>query len=225
MGGEPLCDRGKPKYYIQNPALDRLPQMVHTRRCADGNRGERGNYVGLGYFPYSAKSGGYRCLEWALIRRRPDNYNSKVEGNSKDGEGDENAGHGGVDGRHVFAQSTGEEEEGDLEHKRETLDEEVEGPFLQSVALALTVSATLDHRPTGMSQVPVEPLFAQHRDERGKQRDQEARVHQSSDSDDLAGGTFLNRWNSGSCVRDNGLIEGEEECAEESCGLLVRVGL
>ena len=125
----------------------------------------------------------------------------------------------------MFAQSTGEEEKGDLEHDRETLDEEMEGPFLQSVELALTVSATLDHRPTRMSQVPVEPLFAQHRDERGKQRDQETRVHQSSDGDDLAGGTLLDRWNGGGFVRDSRLIEGEEDCAEESCGLLVRVGL
>ena len=125
----------------------------------------------------------------------------------------------------MFAQSTGEEEEGDLEHDQETLDEEVEGPFLESVALALTVSATLDHRPTGMSQVPVEPLFAQHRDERGKQRDQEARVHQSSDSDDLAGGTFLDGWNDGGFVRDSRLVEGEEDCAEESRGLLVRIWL
>ena len=125
----------------------------------------------------------------------------------------------------MFAQPTGEEEEGGLEHKRETLDEEVEGPFLQSVELALTVSATFDHRPTGMSQVPVEPLFAQHRDERGEQRDQKARVHQSSDGDDLAGGTLLDEWNGGGFVRDSRLIEGEEDCAEESCGLLVRVWL
>ena len=77
----------------------------------------------------------------------------------------------------MFAQSTGEEEEGDLEHDQETLDEEVEGPFLESVALALTVPATLDHRPTRMPQVAVEPLFAQHRDESGKQRDQKTPVH------------------------------------------------
>jgi hypothetical protein len=125
----------------------------------------------------------------------------------------------------VFAQPTGEEEEGDLEHDWETLDEEMEGPFLQSIALALTVSATLDHRPARMPQVPVEPLFAQHCDERGEQRDQETRVHQSGDRDDLGGGVFLGGWNGGGFVRDSRLIEGEEDCAEESGGLLVRIGL
>ena len=54
--------------------------------------------MGLGCFPYAAKSGGYRCLEWTLIRRRANNYNPKVERNSKDGEGDENTSHWGVDG-------------------------------------------------------------------------------------------------------------------------------
>ena len=45
----------------------------------------------------------------------------------------------------MFAQSTGEEEEGDLEQEGETLNEEMEGPLLQSVALALAVSAALYH--------------------------------------------------------------------------------
>jgi hypothetical protein len=126
---------------------------------------------------------------------------------------------------HVFAQSTSEEEEGNLEHHRETLDEEMEGPLLESIALALTVSATLDHRPARIPQVPVEPLLAQHRDECGEQRDQETRVHESSDGDDLAGRALLGGWNGGGFVRDGGLVEGEKDCAEEGCRLLVRIGL
>ena len=76
-----------------------------------------------------------------------------------------------------------------------------------------------------MPQVPVEPLFAQHRYERSKQRDQEARVHKAGDGDDLRRGTFLDGRNGGSLVRDSRLIESEEDCAEESRGLLVRIGL
>ena len=181
--------------------------------------------MGFSCFPYATKSSGYWSLEWALVRGRANDYNPEVECNSKDSEGDENSSHWGVDGRHVFAQSTREEEESGLEHDRETLDEEVEGPFLQPVALALTVSATLDHRPARMPQVPVEPLLAQHRDERGEQRDQETRVHEPSDGDDLGGGTSWDGWNGGGFARDSRLVEGEEDCTEESCGLLVRIWL
>jgi len=101
----------------------------------------------------------------------------------------------------------------------------MEGPLLQSIALPLTVSATLDCRPASIPQVPVEPLLAQHRDECGEQRDQQTRVHQSSDGDDLTGRALWDRWDGGSFVRDGRLVEGEEDCTEDGCGLLVRIGL
>ena len=125
----------------------------------------------------------------------------------------------------MLAQSTSEEEERNLEHDWETLDEEVEGPLLQSIALPLTVSAAFDRRPASIPEVPVEPLLSQHRDERGKKRNQETPVHQSSDGDDLAGRGLLGGWDGGGFVRDGRLIEGEENRAEEGCGLLVRIGL
>jgi len=75
-----------------------------------------------------------------------------------------------------------------------------------------------------MSQVSVEPLLSQHSDECGEQRDQKARVHEASDSDNLAGWSFLNRWDSGGFTRDSGPIEGEEDCAEKGYGLFVRIG-
>jgi len=125
----------------------------------------------------------------------------------------------------VLAQSTSEEEKRNLEHDRETLDEAMEGPFLESVALPLTVCATLDRRAAGIPQVPIEPLLAQHCGECGKKRDQETRVHESSDGDDLAGRALLDRWDSGGFVWDGRLVEGEKDRAEEDCGLLVRIGL
>jgi hypothetical protein len=69
----------------------------------------------------------------------------------------------------VSAESTSEEEEGNLEHHWKALNEGVEWPFLEPIAFALAVSATLDHRPARVPQVPVEPLFSQHRDECGEQ--------------------------------------------------------
>jgi len=67
----------------------------------------------------------------------------------------------------------------------------MEGPLLESIALALTVSATLDHQPSCIAQVAVEPLLAQHHDECGKQGDQETHVHEFSDGDNLTGRIFL----------------------------------
>jgi hypothetical protein len=49
---------------------------------------------------------------------------------------------------YVCTKPAGKKQESDLEHERETLDEEVEGRFLESM-IVLTVSATLDHRPSG----------------------------------------------------------------------------
>ena len=123
------------------------------------------------------------------------------------------------------AESAGEEEQGDLEHHWETLDEEVQWPFLESITFALTVSATLNHRPARIPQVPVQPLLSQHGDECREQGDQEARIHEPSHGDDLARWIFLNGWNGGCLAWDGGLIESEEDRAEEGHGLFIRVRL
>ena len=115
----------------------------------------------------------------------------------------------------MFVESECEEEEGDLEYDRKALDEEVEMPLLESIAFTLTVSTTLDHRPARIPQVAVKSLFAQHREERGEQRDQEARIHESSGSDNITRRVCLDRWKGGGFVRDSGVVEGEKDCAEE----------
>jgi hypothetical protein len=125
----------------------------------------------------------------------------------------------------VSAEPAGEKEERRLEHHRKTLDEEVQWPFLEPIAFALTVPATLDRRPARIPQVPVQPLLPQHGDECGEQRDHETRVHETGDDDDLAKRAFLGRWNDGGFTGDGGLIECEEDGAEEGCRLLVWVGL
>jgi len=113
--------------------LDGFPQMVQS-----------GGDVRFRCLPYTAQSNKYWCLEWALIGRYPNDDYPKVEQNPKHSEGDEDTCNGGIDGSHVLAQPAGEEEERNLEHNRETLDKEVEGPLLEAIALPLTVSATLD---------------------------------------------------------------------------------
>ena len=125
----------------------------------------------------------------------------------------------------MATETTGEKEEGDLEHHRQTLDEEVQWPFLQSIAFALTVSASLDNRPTRILQVSIQPLLAQHRDECGEHGDYETRIHEAGDGDDLARWIFLDRWDGRGLTGDGGLIESDEDRTEEGGGLLVRIGL
>ena len=125
----------------------------------------------------------------------------------------------------MFAQSASEEEKGSLEYDREALDEEMEGPLLEPIALALTVTATLDHRHACVPQVSVEPLLPQHRDECGKQQDHQARVHEGGDRDDLGGRIFLGGWNDGGLAWNGRLIEGEEDCTEESRESFIGIGL
>ena len=117
------------------------------------------------------------------------------------------------------------EEEGNLEHEQETLDKEVEGPLLESIALALTVSAMLDRRPACIPQITIKPLLPQHCDKCGEQGDQQARIHEASDSDDIAGRIFLDGWNDRGFIWDGRLVEGEKDCAEKSCRLIVWVRL
>ena len=92
--------------------------------------------------PRTAKSSRCRCLERTRIRRHrhPGDHDPDVKHGSETGKADEGTRNGRVDRPHLSAESTGEEEEGNLEHQRKTLDERIEWPFLEPVAFALTVS-------------------------------------------------------------------------------------
>ena len=125
----------------------------------------------------------------------------------------------------MSTESAGEQQEGGLEHQRKALDEGVEWPSLEPVAFALPVAAALDYRATRIAQVSVQPLLPQHGNECGEQGDHKTCIHEAGDSDDLARRIFLNRWNGGGLTRDGGLIESEEDSAEEGSGLLVGIGL
>ena len=68
-------------------------------------------------------------------------------------------------------------------------------------------------------------MLAQHGDERGKQGDHKARVHETGGGDDFGRRGLLIRWNGGGLTGDGGLIESDEDSAEEGSGLLVGIGL
>ena len=175
--------------------------------------------------PQSTQSSGGWRLKRTLVRGHSRNDDSQVEQNPKYSKRDEDPRNDIVNGCHVSTQPAGEEEESDLEHHRKSFDEQVERPFLESCVLSLTVSTTLDHRPARVPHVSVQPLLPQHCDERREQRYQQAGVHETRDGDDLAGRVLLNGQNGGGFVWDCGLVEGEEDGAEEGHGLVVGVGL
>ena len=68
-------------------------------------------------------------------------------------------------------------------------------------------------------------MLAQHRNECREHGDYETRIHERGHSDDFAGWIFPGRWDGRGLTRDGGLIESEENCAEEGGRLLVRIGL
>ena len=68
-------------------------------------------------------------------------------------------------------------------------------------------------------------MLSQHCNECGEQREYETRVHQAGGGDDLARWIFLSGRNAGGLTGDGGLIESEEDGAEEGGRLLVGIGL
>ena len=135
---------------MEDLGLYDLPQAVQrfVQISARGDdRKKRSSYVGSGPLPRAAQNDGCRRLEWTLVRRRASDNNDDVDQGSDHGENDKDGSNRMVDGPHVFVEPECEKEEGNLEHYCEALDEEMETPLLESIAFALTVSATFDHRP------------------------------------------------------------------------------
>ena len=129
----------------------------------------------------------------------------------------------GVDGPHVPAESASEKKEGYLKHDGQALDKRPEWPFMEPIELALAVAASLNHRPSFASNIPVELLFSQHCNESGEQRDQQTRIHKTSCYDDRAGGGPLGSRDGGVFAWNGGLVEGEENSTKKNCRLLIGV--
>ena len=139
------------------------------QRCTSNNNWKKcSSYMVPKLLPQAAQSCGCRGLEWTCIGGCANNNNPNVEQYSKYSKGDEDTCNSGIDGCHVLAKATGKEE-CNLEHHWKAFNEEAERPFLKAVKFALTVSGTLNHRPTCMAQVAIEPLLAQHRNKCSQQ--------------------------------------------------------
>ena len=68
-------------------------------------------------------------------------------------------------------------------------------------------------------------MIPEHSNERGKQGGQNARIHETGDGDGFARWISLNRWDGRSLAGDGGLIESEENSAEEGRRLFVWIEL
>ena len=94
------------KSRVGPPGVELSLSMERTWWSTD----ERDDFVGRqvrhqfpGYPAFSETSEGCRrwCLEWTFMRVCPSNHNPDVEEDAEDGEGDDDACDGGVDGPHV----------------------------------------------------------------------------------------------------------------------------
>lgn len=129
-------------------------------------------------------------MKGEVLNSMPNNPKSPATDTNACGhEGDNHTCDGRVDQPRVPQQSTGEEK-GDLEYDGETLDEKVERPLLQAIVFALPVATALDHRPSGVVEVPVQPLLAQHCGECGQQRPKKPAYRRSEVVTILVGGPF-----------------------------------
>ena len=85
----------------------------------------------------------------------------------------------------VVRKGVTEEEERGLEHERQTFHDEIEAPGDHSVHLALSMLTAVDNGSTHLNlSVTVEPLLAQHGDERGEKGSGQARIKNGLDVDD-----------------------------------------
>ena len=110
------------------------------------------------------------CLERAVVGQGSGGNDEAVEEDSEGGETDEDAGDSFVDEEEVVGEGATKEEESGLEHEGQTFHDEVEMPGDHPVHLALTMPTAINNGPAHLHLgVTVEPLLAQHGDERGEE--------------------------------------------------------
>jgi len=101
----------------------------------------------------------------------------------------------------------------------------VEIPCNDAVELALPVLAAFYGGPAQVSRcVSVQPLFAEHREERGEEGKRKTCEEDGLDFDYPAGRASPS-WQGRGVVSEGGAVEIVDEDTEESCGYIVRVFL
>ena len=127
---------------------------------------------------------GERGLEWAVVGCEGRNGDDGVKEETDTGETDDNCSDHLVDGEEVMREGVTEEEKSKLEQERQTLHDEVEAPGGHSVYFALAIPTASDKGSSYVDLgVSVEPLLAQHGDERGEDGGSQTREKDALDMD------------------------------------------
>ena len=162
-------------------------------------------------------------MERTVIRDRRGDHDENVERQSDGGDSDDDRGDRQIDGPEVPREGIPEEKQSRLEHQGETLHHEIELPRDHSAEFALTVSAFVNFGTPhfGLSEA-IQPLFAQHGEEGGEERNAEACIE-----DGLTGDDFIIRTvpglERGWLAVERGTIHLVNQNAEESGCLLIIV--
>lgn len=166
-----------------------------------------------------------RSLIRAARRGRPRDNDENIEDDpersgTKDGACDSHVNFPKVEG-----QSTTEQQERNLQHKWQGLHHMVKVPSDDTVQFPLAVLAAFYGGPSHVSRrVSIQPLFAEHREERRKKGDSETGVQYGLDMDDRLrrAGPLRNRRN---FVTKSGVVHLVKENSQESGGLFAWVWL
>ena len=121
-------------------------------------------------------------LEWTVVGESGSGGDEQVEEDTERCKTDYDPGDDTFDSEEVVGEGITEKEESGLEHERQTFHDEVEVPCDHSIHLTLPMAATIDDRPAHLClRVTVEPLLAQHGNERGEERSGQTRIEDSLD--------------------------------------------
>jgi len=174
--------------------------------------------------PQVAKGIGARCLIWAALGSCTNDKDENVEDDAKRGETKDNGCDGDIDRPEVTRERATEKQQCNLQHQRQRLHHIVEVPGDDTVELALSILAAFDGIPSQVGRcISVQPLLSKHREEGGEEGSSETCVKDRLDLDDRMWGAGPLREGR-SVVSKGGIVDLEDKDAEESGGLVVRIG-
>ena len=168
---------------------------------------------------------GTRSLIWAALGDRACDDDEDIEEETERGHSEDNGCDGDIDLPKIAGEGTSEEQQRSLQHQRQRLHHMVEVPGDDTIEFALPVLTAFDGGTSHVGRfVTVQPLFAEHREKGGEERDGETREEDGLDVDHHVG-RARPLWEGRHVVAEGGVIDLVNEDTEESDGLIVWVRL